>query len=106
MISEDFDTVFDYLNITNGEKKTILECADFVEKIGYKEVSDKIKNHFQIIEKKTYDISNSKFYKEAIENGIHLNIQGYVEDNDTKYPYVSINCDIRDLDKFLEELQK
>lgn len=106
MISEDFDTIFDYLNVTNGEKKTILECAEYVEKMGYKDVSDKIKKHFQIVEKPIYNIADSKFYQKALKSNIYLNIQGYVEEENVKYPYVSLNCDIRDLDKFLEAIEK
>lgn len=98
--------LFDYNNINKDHLNAAKECAKIAQEFGYDDLSNKILKSFNIVEKKIFDIENSIFYKKAIENNLYPIVQGYIEHEEIKYPYVSISSDIRELDNFINNIKK
>ena len=98
--------VFDYGSLNDDHKAAAEECVAMANQMNQPMLAELIKARFQLVEPKRFDMDSSKFVAAAKEAGIYIAIQGHVKEGDTEYQLVSVNEDIRKLEKFIELLNK
>jgi hypothetical protein len=103
---ENLIPVFDYGSLNDDHKAAAEECVALAKQMNQPMLAELIKVKFQLVEPNRYDMDSSKFVQAAKEAGIYIAIQGHVKEGDTEYQLVSVNEDIRKLDKFIELLNK
>jgi hypothetical protein len=103
---ENLIPVFDYGSLNDDHKAAAEECVALAKQLNQPMLAELIKAKFQLVEPNRYDMDSSKFVQAAKEAGIYIAIQGHVKEGDTEYQLVSVNEDIRKLDKFIELLNK
>jgi hypothetical protein len=103
---ENLIPVFDYGSLNDDHKAAAEECVALAKQLNQPMLAELIKVKFQLVEPNRYDMESSKFVQAAKEAGIYIAIQGHVKEGDTEYQLVSVNEDIRKLDKFIELLNK
>jgi len=103
---ENLIPVFDYGSLNDDHKAAAEECVALAKQLNQPMLAELIKVKFQLVEPNRYDMDSSKFVQAAKEAGIYIAIQGHVKEGDTEYQLVSVNEDIRKLDKFIELLNK
>ena len=103
---ENLIPVFDYGSLNDDHKAAAEECVALAKQLNQPMLAELIKVKFQLVEPNRYDMDSSKFVQAAKEAGIYIAIQGHIKEGDTEYQLVSVNEDIRKLDKFIELLNK
>lgn len=105
-MAENLIPLFDYGSLNDDHKAAAEECVALANQLGQPMLAELIKAKFQLVEPKRFDMDTSKFVAAAKEAGIYIAIQGHIKEGDTEYQLVSVNEDIRKLEKFIELLQK
>jgi len=100
------------MNQTHGEddltpdvKKVAESIAQLCIKWGQNVLADQIRIDYGLKDVKRMDMEkDSIFYNLAKKNKINISQQGWVREGDQMFPLVSIDHDIRDLDKFIKDV--
>jgi hypothetical protein len=100
---------FNYGNITQEHKKAIEEVIVLAENAGHPLFADLLKNKFQIIERKKFNVDDSIFIKYAKENNIYCSAQGFIDNlnpEDPMIPVIGLCEDVKKLDNFVLKIQE
>jgi hypothetical protein len=96
--------LFDYNSITKEQKKAVQEVIDLAKNAGHNLFAEFLKNKFQIVERKKFNIDNSIFVKYAKINNLFCSVQGYVDNLNLKEPLepiISVTDSISKFDKLI-----
>jgi len=100
------------MNQTHGEddltpdvKKVAESIAQLCIKWGQNVLADQIRIDYGLKNVKRMDMAkDSIFYNLAKKNKINISQQGWIREGDKMFPLVTIDHDIRDLDKFITDV--
>jgi len=93
---------FDYNNVNDSQKEAIKEVCDILCERGHDKLSDELKIKFSIVERKKYDIGQSKFIKKCRSIGLNPAYQGFIIENNVEYPLFAVSGDVRVLDTLID----
>jgi hypothetical protein len=82
------------------------EVMNFARATGNEKFAEMIKDFFDIKEKPIYDDSSSVFKNMSQKYNIGMNVQGYKTVEGVRYPYYSVEGDIREFEKLHDEVKQ
>ena len=89
-------------DLTPDVKRVAESIAQICLKWGQVHLAEQIRIDYGLKDVKRMDLDKeSIFYQLAKKNNIRVNQQGWVREGDQMFPLVSIDYDIRELDKFI-----
>jgi hypothetical protein len=94
--------LFDYGTINSEQKKVAEEIAQLALQMNQPMLAELIKQKFKIVDIPLYDISKTNFINKCKEINVKPSIQGYILEDNLKYPILCLNEDIRTLEKLFE----
>ena len=99
------EIVFDYGDINQDHKDAVLEVLNLVKQMGQPEIAEMLKYKFQIEEMPTYDPEQTRFWKLAKKYGINIASGGFSIEEGVKYPYCTVDADIRVLEGLVDKIR-
>jgi len=97
---------FDYGDIKEEHKRVAEEISELAYQIGQPMLAELIKQKFQLVEIKKYDLEQSEFLNSIKQAGIPWSVQGSMVEGEgldkVQYPLITINQDIRVLDAWFK----
>lgn len=106
---------FDYGNIKENEKKTVLEILNLINQsptdMSLKMFAKFIEHKFQLKDVPRFDVMQTEFIQKALKIGLTPQIHGWVqsktaENEDIQFPIVYFSADIKKFIELTLELKK
>lgn len=91
-------------DLTNDVKRVAESIALICEEYGQLDLAEKIRYDYQLKSIERFDLQKSIFYAIAKKNNINVRQQGWIKENNIIYPLVSMDEDIRKLDKLIKNI--
>ena len=105
---EDVIRKYDYGQITKDDQVLVNEIVNILEEKGEKDLSNLLKQQFQLIEHEKFDLSKSVFFQLCNRYGLKLHQQGEIIHTEngktTLYPMMDVCDDIRKFDEMIKNL--
>lgn len=98
--------VFDYGDINQDHKDAVIEVINLLRQMGQPDTAEMLKYKFKIEELPTFDPTKTRFWQLAKKNNINIASGGFTVENGTKYPYCTVDADIRVLEEFVDKIRE
>ena len=82
------------------------EVMNFARATGNENLAEMIKDLFKIEEKPIFDTTSSVFMNMSKAVDIGMNIQGYKSEDGIRYPFYSVEGDIREFEKLHDSVKQ
>ena len=82
------------------------EVMNFARATGNEKLAEMIKDLFEIKEKPVFDVTDSVFLNLSKPLNIGCNVQGYKLEDGVRYPFYSVEGDIREFEKLHDTVKQ
>lgn len=100
------EMVFDYGDINQDHKDAVQEVITILKSMQMEEVAEILKYKFQIEELPTFDPTKTRFWQLAKKYGINIASGGFTLEEGVRYPYCTLDGDIRLLEEFVDRIRE
>jgi thymidylate synthase ThyX len=100
------EIVFNYGEINNDHKDAVAEVMNILRTMQLDDIAEMLKYKFKIEELPIFDPTKTRFWQLAKKYGINIASGGYTLENGVKYPYCTLDADIRVLEDFVDKIRE
>ena len=109
---DDFETLFDYGEITERDKSVVKEVLNLIEArpgVPGEMIAEELKTKFQLVQVPMMKLEDSVWHQLTKDERIGQSMQGYRESNDKdgnriRIPHIGFSADLDFLDEFVNRL--